>query len=192
MVTTGSARVPLRGGARGSAPWIALAVLAGLAPACGHEDWGGPKGPPPAPAEAAPSAPLTTPQAFAAMEANAAAGASAGPVARDGRDGGAPSLVAHVDGQLSGGKVPGFDDVIAGMRGALKACVDGHGDLDAVIELSAPIDPKGRVGHVDALGGSQFGPGVVGCLERRVAGASFNKPASGSPRFMIRVKLRRD
>jgi len=106
-------------------------------------------------------------------------------------DGGVP-LTPRIEAQLSGGKIPGFDDAIAGMRPSLKACVEGRGEADAVVELSAPIDARGRVGRVDTLGGSQLGPGAVACLVKRVEEASFKKPASGAPRLLLRVKLRRE
>ena len=106
-------------------------------------------------------------------------------------DGGA-SAVASIEGSLSGGKLPGWEEALAGMRPALKSCVEGKGEVDAVVELTAKIGPKGEVTNVDKTGGSQFAEGAVPCLMKRLEGAQFKKPTEGSPRLTLRVKLKKD
>ena len=106
-------------------------------------------------------------------------------------DGGA-SAVASIEGSLSGGKLPGWEEALAGMRPALKSCVEGKGEVDAVVELTAKIGPKGEVTNVDKTGGSQFAEGAVPCLMKRLEGAQFKKPTEGAPRLTLRVKLRKD
>jgi hypothetical protein len=101
-------------------------------------------------------------------------------------------MVASVEGTLSGGKLPGWEDALAGMRPALKQCVEGKGEVDAVVELAMKIGPKGEVTNVDKTGGSQFAEGAVPCLTKRLEAAQFKKPTEGTPRLTIRVKLKKD
>ena len=100
--------------------------------------------------------------------------------------------VAAVEGTLSGGKLPGWEEALAGMRPSLKQCVEGKGEIDAVVELAMKIGPKGEVTNVDKTGGSQFGEGAVPCLTKRLEAAQFKKPTEGSPRLTIRVKLKKE
>jgi hypothetical protein len=95
-------------------------------------------------------------------------------------------------GSLSGGKLPGWEDALAGLRPSLKQCVDGKGEVDAVVELVLKIGPKGEVTNVDKTGGSQFAAGAVPCLVKVLEAAQFKKPTEGSPRLTIRVKLKKE
>jgi hypothetical protein len=169
---------------------LALGTLA----ACGAEDWGGPKGPPPPP-PAAPVALAAPPASFDAgaekFEIASAAPSAARTEAKLPGDAG-PPLFAHVEGSISGGKIPDYEETVAGMRPALKACVEGKGELDAVVEITAKVGVKGAVTGTDSTGGTQFSEGAVPCLVKRIEGASFKKPSEGSPRVTFRVKMRRD
>ncbi|WP_394850775.1 hypothetical protein LZC95_25375 [Pendulispora brunnea] len=98
-------------------------------------------------------------------------------------------LVPRVDATLSGGKIPGFDEAIAGMRSTLKACIDGKATPNARVEITAKIGPKGTVLKSDKVGGTSFGQGAVPCLVKRIEAAQFKKPTEGSPRITFRVHM---
>lgn len=160
---------------------------------CGAEDWGGPKGPPPPP-PAAPIA-LAAPMSFDAGKIRLDVASSAPtPAKSDAKAPGdaGPPVFPHVEGSISGGKIPGYEDTVAGMRPALKACVEGKGELDAVVEITAKVGPKGAVTGSDSMGGTQFSEGAVPCLVRRIEAASFKKPTEGTPRVTFRIKMRKE
>jgi len=193
-----------------------LAILA-AAPACVQEDWGGPKGPPLAGSEASPlpggvallpadagtlaTPGPTSPRATAGETSETSASFTGSPTAPNSAGADAPSSFAagtgdsgsgsnwRVEASLSGGKIPGFDDAIAGMRSTLKACVDGKGGPNARVEITARIGPKGTVLKSDKVGGSSFSQGAVPCLMRRIEAAQFKKPTEGSPRITFRVRM---
>ena len=169
--------------------FLAVTISAvGLALGCGAEDWGGPKGPPPPP----PPAPLpfaAPPPSFDAGRMKLDAKPDAKSEAKS--DGGAP-VFPHVEGSISGGKIPDYEETVAGMRSALKACVEGKGELDAVVEITAKVGAKGAVTGTDSMGGTQFSEGAVPCLVKRIEGATFKKPTDGSPRVTFRIKMRKD
>ena len=106
-------------------------------------------------------------------------------------DGGVP-VFPHVEGSISGGKIPDYEETVAGMRPALKACVDGKGELDAVVEITAKVGAKGAVTGSDSMGGTQFSEGAVPCLIKRIEAATFKKPTDGSPRVTFRIKMRKE
>ncbi len=179
----------------------ALLLVAALATACERENWGGPKGPPIASASAAP--PWTPPGFDASAPSSAPTLADAGrPLFDTGRssltgplvlDAGAGTpLVVHVESDLTGGKLPGWEHTVAALRPALRACAEGKGEADAMVEITAHVGPKGRVTGTDKTGGSQFAQGVVPCIVHVIEEASFGKPASGTPHLTVRVRLRRD
>ena len=164
--------------------FVAVTISAfGLGLGCGAEDWGGPKGPPPPPSPA-PLPPAAFAPSFDAGRLKSEAAPAKG-------DGGAP-VFPHVEGSISGGKIPDYEETVAGMRSALKACVEGKGELDAVVEITAKVGAKGAVTGTDSMGGSQFSEGAVPCLIKRIEGATFKKPTDGSPRVTFRIKMRKD
>ncbi len=191
-------------------PLAAASLLAVLlaAPACVQEDWGGPKGPPLNGPETPPSTAYFAPDSGAAGQAAprpaettsetsaqvpAAPGdAPAFSAAGAGDGGGSGGLTPRVEATLSGGKIPGFDDAVAGMRSTLKACVDGKASANARVEITARIGPKGNVLKSDKVGGSSFSQGAVPCLIRRIEAAQFKKPTEGSPRITFRVRMTTD
>lgn len=103
-----------------------------------------------------------------------------------------PPVFSHVEGSISGGKIPDYEETVAGMRPALKACVEGKGELDAVVEITAKVGPKGAVTGTDSMGGTQFSEGALPCLVKRIESASFKKPTEGSPRVTFRIKMRKE
>jgi hypothetical protein len=165
--------------------FLAVTISAvGLALGCGAEDWGGPKGPPPPPSPAPLAAP---PLSFDAGRMKL----DVKPEAKLPGDGGAP-VFPHVEGSISGGKIPDYEETVAGMRPSLKACVEGKGELDAVVEITAKVGAKGAVTGTDSMGGTQFSEGAVPCLVKRIEAATFKKPTDGSPRVTFRIKMRKD
>jgi len=177
---------------------LAFSTLSGVA--CVQEDWGGPKGPPlaqpppPPPPPAIPVAPDGGKTALTSGDANDTNAPPPGPppgfdASAPGENKEAAGLVPRVDATLSGGKIPGFDDAIAGMRSTLKACVDGKATPNARVEITAKIGPKGTVLKSDKVGGSSFGQGAVPCLVKRIEAAQFKKPTEGSPRITFRVRM---
>lgn len=174
---------------------VAASTLAfGVLAACAAEDWGGPKGPPPPP----PPAPvaLAAPPVFldagaAKIDIATSAPSAARTEAKVPGDAGPPAF-PHVEGSISGGKIPGYEDTVASMRSALKACVEGRGELDAVVEITAKVGVKGAVTGTDSMGGTQFSEGAVPCLVKHIEGATFKRPTEGSPRVTFRIKMRRE
>lgn len=177
---------------------------------CVREDWGGPKGAPPPKADAPPrevpaevdgsddaDGPPDAPLYPGAPGAPGAPG-TGGPGAPNGNGtssdagpgaSGDGTVVPRVDAVLSGGKIPGFDDAVAGMRSTLKACVDGKGNSSARVEITAKVGPKGNVLKSDRVGGSSFAHGAVTCLMKRIDAAQFKKPTEGAPKITFRVRM---
>ena len=175
--------------------FLAMTMSAvGLGLGCGGEDWGGPKGPPP-PASPAPILFAAPPPSLDAghmkVDGTLSAQAPAKSEAKPQGDGGVP-VFPHVEGSISGGKIPDYEETVAGMRPALKACVDGKGELDAVVEITAKVGAKGAVTGTDSMGGTQFSEGAVPCLIKRIEAATFKKPTDGSPRVTFRIKMRKE
>ncbi|WP_394840057.1 hypothetical protein LVJ94_24525 [Pendulispora rubella] len=174
---------------------LAFSALSGVA--CVQEDWGGPKGPPLAQASAPPPAVVLPPDGGSGKTALTSGdasdlGASPSPgfdAAGSNENKDSAGLVPRVDATLSGGKIPGFDEAIAGMRSTLKACVDGKATPNARIEITAKIGPKGTVLKSDKVGGTSFAQGAVPCLMKRIEAAQFKKPTEGSPRITFRVHM---
>ncbi len=170
------------------------ALALGALSACAGEDWGGPKGPPPPPPPA-PVALAAPPASFDAGVEKPDLATSAPSAARTEAkvpgDAGPPAF-PHVEGSISGGKIPGYEETVAGLRSALKACVEGKGELDAVVEITAKVGVKGTVTGTDSMGGTQFSEGAVPCLVKHIEAANFKKPTEGSPRVTFRIKMRRE
>jgi len=191
--------------------YLSGALIVAVAAGCVQEDWGGPKGPPPprvAPIPAVvtipgdgggasngPNAADTTSETSAAWSASptalATSSAPSGDTTAPSGDGGG-SGTPRVDATLMGGKIPGFDEAIAGMRSTLKACVEGKGGTNARVEITARVGPKGTVLKSDKIGGTSFGQGAVPCLVKRIEAAQFKKPTEGSPRITFRVRISND
>ncbi|WP_394828350.1 hypothetical protein [Pendulispora albinea] len=168
--------------------WLAAAS------GCVQEDWGGPKGPPVARPQPQPAATVFPPSSGAPAPTAETTGetTSAAPPPFDAAPAGTTStdgLTPRVDATLSGGKIPGFDEAIAGMRSTLKACVDGKATQNARVEITARIGPKGNVLKSDKVGGTSFAQGAVPCLVKRIEAAQFKKPTEGSPRITFRVRM---
>ena len=181
---------------------VAAAAIVGCVVACAQENWGGPKGPAAAPPPAATSwhpeaaeGTLTDDGKEKRHETPDASAALAPPAPGAEAHADAGGLVARVEASLTGTKIPGFDDAVTGMRPAMKACVEGKGAPDAVVEIMAQIGPKGTVVRSDKVGGTEFAEGAVPCLMKIVENAQFKKPpadAGPPPRVTFRVKLSRD
>lgn len=170
---------------------VAMSSVA-LGLGCGAEDWGGPKGPPPPPPPIALAAPPPSLDAGAIkLDVGSSAPAPAKSEAKHAGDAG-PPVFPHVEGSISGGKIPDYEETVAGMRPTLKACVEGKGELDAVVEITAKVGPKGAVTGTDSMGGTQFSEGALPCLVKHIEAASFKKPTDGSPRVTFRIKMRKD
>jgi hypothetical protein len=192
--------------------WAMFATLAFSAShlaACQREDWGGPKGPPLATESSAgamvpaqPKAPETeaptdagAPSVTSAYLPGPGTGAASGVQVATAIDSGSAESTGpspRVDATMSGGKIPGFEDAVAGMRSTLKGCVEGKGKGDARVEITARVGPKGKVVRSDKVGGSSFAQGAVACLVKRIDAAQFKKPSEGTPTITFRVRMAAD
>src|SRR4029079_13113167 len=119
-------------------------------------------------------------------------GAGARPTAGSAQKVKGPVGSASIGGaSVSGGNVANASAVVAGMAAGCRRCYNNglkeDPNMKGSVRVTARIGPNGEVLSASASGGGGLSGSVVGCVQGRVASASFTPPEGGGATIVIPV-----